>query len=732
MTRTNETLSGRQWRWFGNPAVILAAAALIVFPWLPFVSFSVLGTANLAAYYAMAAISLVVLTGWVGQISLGQAGLVGVGAYATGHLVQGLRLTFPVNLIWAGAVGAVVAIALGVVAVRVRGLYLAVATLIFSWMASEYLFRQDWLTKNGTINLKPFGEPGTFPYFDWTSRRTYFYAAWAAVAAATYLAANVRDSKTGRAFFAVRGSEVAAASMGISVVRTKLTAFAISGALAGMAGNLLIIRDQTVSPDAFKVEVSLFFLAVAVVGGLASLGGAIAAAMLFAALNEVFFRVSAFTGWLEVVPPVLLTLALLAYRGGLAAVPDMVRKLLGDRLDRFTEPLKRTADAAGTRWRQLLDRAAALIARLRRRDKEDASPALTPVRGRVATAWASVTARLPRFGTTVVPEERLDLSSVISQSARTEAAPLEQSTNGSTPQEPRPAPDDDQPNSVPTWRRLNLTPPVLPPNRDDRRPMLEASGVTVRFGGLVAVNNVSLSVREHEIVGLIGPNGAGKTTTFNAIAGLNSPSAGRITMYGKDVTAWTVDERARLGVGRTFQAIQLLPQLSVFDNLLVATHVHNHSGLLSHFFIGPTTLVAEAEARREARQVARLLELEEYLDRPVADLPFGVLRMVEVARALVTGARVIMLDEPASGLDNTETERLAEILRFVRALGVTMLLIEHDVKMVTSISDYMYVLDYGTLLAEGTPEEIQRDDRVIAAYLGAEVDESLSEEVPVG
>jgi ABC-type branched-subunit amino acid transport system permease subunit len=568
----------REWRWIGNPAVVLAAIALLAFPWLPFVSFSVLGTANLAAYYAMAAISLVVLTGWVGQISLGQAGLVGVGAYATGRLVEGVHLSFPANLIWAGATGAVVAILLGMVAVRVRGLYLAVATLIFSWMASEYLFRQDWLTRNGTITLRPFGEPGTFPFFDWTSRRTYFYAAWAAVAAAAYLVANVRDSKTGRAFFAVRGSEVAAASMGISVVRTKLTAFAISGALAGLAGNLLIIRDQTVSPDAFKVEVSLFFLAVAVVGGLSSLGGAVAAAMLFAALNEVFFRVTAFTGWLEVVPPVLLTLALLAYRGGLAAVPDMVRRLLGDRLDRFTKPIMKAFQAATVRWSGWLSQARASLTRLRRREEEEPGLESAPPRlGRARGALAQLRSRLPRFGTKVEPEERLDLSSVIMGPKRMETPLKVESTNGSSPHELEPSVDEPSSGGVPTWRRLNLSAPVLPTNRDDRRPMLEAEKVTVRFGGLVAVNDVTLSVREHEIVGLIGPNGAGKTTTFNAIAGLNSPSSGRITMYGHDVTSWTVDQRARLGVGRTFQAIQLLPQLSVFDNLLVATHIHNQS-----------------------------------------------------------------------------------------------------------------------------------------------------------
>ncbi|MEA3076238.1 MAG: branched-chain amino acid transport system ATP-binding protein livM, partial [Actinomycetota bacterium] len=547
----------------------------------------------------------------------------------------------------------------------------------------------------------------------------YYYAAWAAVAAAIYLMANVRDSKTGRAFFAVRGSEFAAASLGISVVRTKLVAFAISGALAGLAGNMLLVRDQVVTSDAFQVQTSLFFLAIAVVGGLSSLGGAVAASILFALLTELFFRVEAFSGWLEVVPPVLLTVVLLLYRDGLAAIPAAVLA----RLKPYIEPW----------W----GRATAYVNERRARPAPEVR---TPVRDAIGRATRAVrqfferlVGLIPEGARTslrklrplkVQPQPRLDVAAVLRGN---EEEPLGSDIGGGevaiTPA------DGDDVSDVPvarggprapmTWRASFVPKVALVPDRHERALVIAAEGVTVRFGGLVANDNVSLEVREHEIVGLIGPNGAGKTTMFNAIAGLNVPAEGRIMMYGQDVTNWTVDQRARLGVGRTFQAIQLLPQLSVFDNLLVATHVNNPSGLLSHLFVGPATLMAERDGRRQVREVAALLELEPFLDRRAGDLPFGLLRMVELARTLVTGSRFMMLDEPASGLDDQETQRLADIVRFVRDLGVTILLIEHDVHMVTSVSDYLYVLNQGKLLAEGLPAEIQRDDRVIAAYLGA-------------
>jgi ABC-type branched-subunit amino acid transport system ATPase component/ABC-type branched-subunit amino acid transport system permease subunit len=629
----------RTWR------AVLVVVFLLVWPLIGN-PLSLLGDAIQACIILVVTVSLVLLTGWVGQISLAQATFVGIGAFSTGILSRNFGVPFPLNLLGAGLVAGGGAALLGVVALRVRGLYLAVATLIFAWMADEYLFNASWLVGVGgssSVKGTVIGRTDAIPRFDLSDRRALYYVVLAAAAAALYIAANLRDSKTGRALFAVRGSEMAAASLGIDVTRYKLLAFAISGFFAGVAGNLIMTGQRSAVPAQFTFTFSLFYLAVAVVGGLSSLGGAVASSIMFAGLAELFFRVRALGGWLEIVSAGLLALVLLVYPGGLAAVPQS-----------FARP-----------WRVL---------------RQKLEPVLQPVRARL---------RLDRRAEDVGQTDVLSMPEVS---------------------------DETSPVLRPGAR---LQKHALPANRDDRAVVLEADGIIVQFGGLRAVDDVSLTVRQGEIVGLIGPNGAGKTTTFNAIAGLNVPTAGTVRIFGTDVTDLPVHERAKLGVARTFQVIQLFPQLTVFENLLVATHLQNDSSVADHIIVTRGALQGEELARRRVRRVIKLLNLEEVADRRIAGLPFGVLRMVEVARAVVTGAPFIMLDEPASGLDNTETDRLADLLFFLRGeLGVSILLIEHDVRMVTAVSDYLYVINRGRPLANGFPADVVRDQGVIAAYLG--------------
>ena len=643
--------------------LLLALVALAAVPF--FAPFSVQGTLIRALEFSIIAVSLVLLIGWVGQISLAHASFVGIGALVTGIVARDLGLGFPFDIVAGTAAGTLAALALGSVALRVRGLYLAVATLIFAWMGDAFLFRSDWLGVAGGASSIPnqqIGVPGGISSFDLTSRVVLFVV-FAAIATTVVLAAgNLRDTRTGRAFFAVRGSEMAAASLGINVMRTKLMAFGISGMLAGLAGGLFITEQRTVVPEQFFFTISLQYLAIAVVGGLTSLSGAIAAALLFAGLGELFFRVEELAGWLEIVSAGLLAVVLLVYPGGLAAVPDALRRLLPFLADPGTAPVQTKSKRPS-----LMARLRARLPRLSQGKPKPPRPAKPPARAKHA------------------PDDWL--------------ADLEANGRG---------------------ERILRAPAraTLDEDRAAGRVPIDVSGVTVRFGGLTAVNDASLTVRAGEIVGLIGPNGAGKTTLFNAILGLNDPAAGTVRLYGKDATTLPPYQRARLGVARTFQVLQLFNELTVFDNLLVATYLHDASGLLSNLAAGGVTISAERANRKRVERVLELLGLTDIAHEHVSGLSFGTLRMVELGRALVTGSKVLMLDEPASGLNDAETRRLVQVIRDVRDLGVSVLLIEHDVPMVCGVSDFVYVLDQGKMIAADTPAAVQRDPGVIAAYIG--------------
>jgi branched-chain amino acid transport system ATP-binding protein len=252
--------------------------------------------------------------------------------------------------------------------------------------------------------------------------------------------------------------------------------------------------------------------------------------------------------------------------------------------------------------------------------------------------------------------------------------------------------------------------------------VLEARNLSIRFGGVQAVRDVTITAGELEIVGIIGPNGAGKTTTFNLITGFFRPDEGSVWFRGRDVTRAKVHERAALGMGRTFQNVGLVKGATVHDNLLTAQHLAARYGVLGGILGSPIAVHEERQLRAHADDVLDVLRLGHLADTVVAALPYGDLKRVELATVLATGPELLLLDEPSSGMGPEESEELGDVLLGLRReFGLTIVMIEHHVPLVVRVCDFVYCLNFGQLLASGTPDEVRSHPEVIAAYLGDEV-----------
>ncbi len=252
-----------------------------------------------------------------------------------------------------------------------------------------------------------------------------------------------------------------------------------------------------------------------------------------------------------------------------------------------------------------------------------------------------------------------------------------------------------------------------------RQTLLCVRGLGRRFGGLVAVSDYRLDLAAGELVGLIGPNGAGKTTVFNLLSGALAPDAGSIRLRGREVAGWPPHRIARLGLARTFQTVRLFGELSVVGNVMTGMHVRHGRGLLATVLDLPAFRRAEEEIRERAHALLDELGLAEHADRPAGSLPYGIQRLVEIARALATEPALLLLDEPAAGMNPAETGRLGGLLQRLRARrGLALLLVEHDMRLVMRVCERIQVLDHGRLIAEGPPDAVRTDPAVLEAYLG--------------
>jgi ABC-type branched-subunit amino acid transport system ATPase component/ABC-type branched-subunit amino acid transport system permease subunit len=575
-----------------------------------------------AASVAVGALSLNLLVGYAGQISLGHGALLGVGSFAAGLVTSGAGLPMWVALPVAAAVSGLVALVVGFPALRLRGLYLAIVTVTFGYAMYNFVLQWTGFTGGsaGVVVLRRLWGNVTIP-----SQADMLSTALVVLMLVWLLDSNVTRTKLGRAFRAIRESEAVAGSFGVDVARYKLLAFVLSGALAGVAGALFgftayLVNSETFSP-AVGIDYSLLLLIVVVVGGLGSRAGAVIAAFVFALFEFLIGDRFGTTSWEYGLVPISGSLLLMAT---VARHPDGFAGILRERGHR------RRARAAGA------------VA-----DEAD-----------------------------------------------------------------RPMP------SLPSMPRPSTLPRPLV-ELDRGVPVLEVSDISMRFGGLVAVDGASLRVDRGEIVGLIGPNGAGKTTLFNCISGLLRPDTGTVRMGGRDISALSAHERAGLGLARTFQQIGLAKDQSIVENMQLAQHVLAGYGSSSALVYTAGVARSEAEMRERATAAMAALGFGGREDTPVRLLSGGQQRIVEVACALLTDPELLMLDEPSAGMAPAVAESLADRLRDLRdSMGRTVLLIEHNVPLVLDVCDRVYVLTAGRVLAGGTPDEILAHPDVVNAYLG--------------
>jgi branched-chain amino acid transport system permease protein len=599
--------------------VLVLIAFLAVFPLLAPSSFVNIGV--YALIYSIAAIGLTLLMGLAGQVSLGQAGFFAIGAYTQAVLVTRYDVPGVAAAACAVVLAGVAGLLVGLPLLRLRGHYLALATLGFGIIVS--ILASQWHFLGATSGIFGIPKP-SFLGRTYDSPAEFFWLLAPFVVVSLVLARNIVESRMGRAFGALHDSEVAAETLGVDAYRLRLQVFVLAAAYAGLAGVFFAYWLAVVNPNASNFLLSAEFLIISVVGGLGSVWGGVVGAFVVAFLDEGLAR----------------------------AIPALIPQASGEV--------------------QLIGFGILLVL------------IMIFLPGGLHQGWTTVTGALgtgrPRRAT---PEGR-------------------------------PAGEDRPPGE----------PPPSAPQPEAGTPLLQVSGLTKRFGGVVAVNDVSFDVLAGEIFALIGPNGAGKTTCFNMISGVLHPTAGAVTVQGTRIDGAKPHVFARNGATRTFQNLQVFGSASVVGNVKVGRHLRSRAGLLKAMLAFPAVR-EERETTRAAHRFTDLLGLADVAHHKAADLPFGRQRLLEVARALALEPRLLLLDEPLAGLSGAERREMADVLRRLRADGMTIVLVEHDVAAILALADRIAVLDDGVLIALGTPEEVRDDPAVISAYLGVEEDDTV-------
>ncbi len=581
--------------------VVLGLAGLFLFRWLEPTNYAI-GVLTRCMILAIVAVGLNILIGQAGLVSLGQAAIYGVGSYVAAWLALKAGLSF-VPAVAAGICAAsLVGAALAYPSVRVRGVYLAVITIAFGLIFQNVLI--EWVpVTGGTLGLT--GIPRGEVLGVRLTRQIYFWVAAGCLVFAFILQYNLTYSRYGRAMRATAQSANAASALGINVANTRMFAFVVSAALAGLAGGLYTFLNLFVNYETFTFFQSISFLLMVIFGGVGTLAGPLVGAGILTYVPELFQE---FKEWQSFAYGAMLAIVMFAMPAGIVG-------------------------SAGAVWQRLTSKS----------------------RYRQSSPWPNAEA-MP--------------ASVASKQAGTEA-------------------------------------------------VADIRGYTIIFGGLTAVSEASMRIEAGKVHGLIGPNGAGKSSLLNLMSGFYTPTRGSMVFLGQDTAGWRAHDLARAGLARTFQNTELFGDMTVLENVLVGCNIHYKVTLAETLLRLPRFAREEREMTEQANQLLALVGLTDYADELAKNLPFGHQRRLEIARALATRPKLVLLDEPAAGLTHGEIEQLKELIRLLTSRGTAVVLVEHHVDMVMSLSNEVTVLDYGEVIASGPAAQVQDDPRVMEAYFGS-------------